>query len=165
MLVTFFLFSGCTNNKTDILVQTHSQIDEDNIREAVFRYQFEHNASGWMNCDTIIYFLSVGTQGYYPGRWNDRDPGNEFLNRFEKNNLLVKPFTECKFFKNKVIDKKTGAVGIIFRAGKIKWISNDKVEVEDGYRAGNISNSENTYYLSRENALWKVTKDLSRGIS
>ena len=45
----------------------------DDIREAVFRYQFEHNASGQQQ-SAHDYYLAIGDQ--------DADPSDEFMKRF-----------------------------------------------------------------------------------
>jgi hypothetical protein len=57
--------------------------EEDQIREVVFRYQFEFNASG----------LGEGATAYYLRLGQGRDPSPELLARFEGHAPPVKPLS------------------------------------------------------------------------
>ena len=54
--------------------------EQNEIREAVFRYQFEHNASGQQQT-AKVYFLSFG---------KDQEPSDEFIARFKDHKPPVK---------------------------------------------------------------------------
>jgi hypothetical protein len=85
--------------------------DEDDIRATVFRYQFEHNASGFQNAR--VYFLAVG---------KDQDPGDAFMAGFRDHKPPVKKVSQSKShtgFRDKY--KPTEESGPIFRVTKIKW--------------------------------------------
>jgi len=133
---------------------------EDDIREAVFRYQFTHNCWGRPE---KVYFLSV----------NDKDPSKAFMRRFRGHKPPVKPVSKCRIDKNlvpgrpktAVIDRETGDRGLIFKTEKIKWLNATKVAVEGGYYADGRGASGNTYTVEMKKGRWVVTKDDMKWIS
>jgi hypothetical protein len=128
--------------------------EQDDIREAVFRYQFEHNASGQKQ-NAKVYFLSLG---------KDKEPGDAFIARFKDHKPPVKKLSQAqKTFE--VIDKETGERGLIFRAVTIKVIDANKVQVDGGYYEGGLSSSGNVYTVERKEGKWIVTKDQMLWIS
>jgi hypothetical protein len=127
------------------------QRQEDDIREAVFRWQFDHNVSGQQK-KAKVYFLSVGD--------NYGDPSDEFIKRFADNKPPVRKRSECTADAGKgVLDKKTGGQGLIFNVTRIQWKSDTEVEVEGGYYEAGLSASGNTYTLKKDKGKWQVTKD------
>ena len=137
--------------------QTRSTLtpaDEDDIREAVFRYQFKHNASGQQQ-NAKAYFLSLG---------KDKDPSDLFMVRFKDHKPPVKKRSQATG-KFEVIDKKTGKSGIIFVVSTIKRARGDKVLVDGGYYEAGLSSSGNVYTVERKNNKWVVTKDQMLWIS
>jgi hypothetical protein len=58
-----------------------------------------------------------------------------------------------------ILDKQTGARGLVFRATITQWLSDNTVIVRGGYEEGELSASGNTYTLTKEDGTWKVTKD------
>ena len=124
---------------------------EDDIREAVFRYQLRE-------FNSIINFLSVGN--------NDDDPSEELMNRLRAHEPLVKKVSQCTADMNEgVKDKETGAQGIILRAGSIKWINKTTVEVKGGYYADGLAASGNTYRVVLKDGKWVVEEDRMDWIS
>ena len=113
------------------------------VCEAVFRYQFGHNASGAQQ-RAKAYFLSVG----------GTDPPAKFLRRFERHRPLVKPGSQFK----------VGA-GLQFRIGSFKWTGETTAEVEGGYYEGNLSSSGNTYRVQKTDSGWKVKGRIMSWIS
>jgi hypothetical protein len=134
--------------------ERESQIDD--IREAVFRWQFDHNASGQQK-KARIYFLEVGEK---PG-----DPTDQFMNRFADHKPPVRKVSACTLNTGEVRNKKTREKGLIFRVTKIEWKSDIEVEVTGGYHEALLSSSGNTYTVKKENGKWKVTKDKMDWIS
>ena len=133
--------------------------DEDNIREAVYRYQFQHNASG-LKQNAKAYFL-----GIEKGR-QIADPSDAFMKRFAGAKPPAKKWSQAEFRPDKgIVDKTTGERGLGFHTGAIKWISRAKVEVEGGYQEANLSASKNTYTLVKKGSRWVVTQDRLRAIS
>jgi hypothetical protein len=129
----------------------------DDIREAVFRWQFDHNASGQQK-KAQVYFLAIGEKG--------DDLTDEFMKRFADHKPPVRKVSACSSDAGKgVRDKKTGETGLIFRIRKIEWKSDTQVEVKGGYYEGGLSASGNTYTVKKENGKWKVTNDKMDWIS
>ena len=129
----------------------------DDIREAVFRWQFDHNASG-QQTNAQVYFLEVGQKG--------DDPSDEFMKRFAGHKPPVRKKSACNAAPGKgVFDKKTGQQGLIFRATSIDWKSDAEVDVQGGYYEAGLSSSGNTYTLKKKNGKWKVTNDQMQYIS
>lgn len=128
--------------------------EEDNIREAVFRYQFKHNASGQQQ-NAKAYFLSLG---------KDKDPGDQFMERFKNHKPPVKKASQG-ITNNGVRDKETGERGLIFGVTSIKQINEDEVEVNGGYYEAGLSASGNVYRVKREGDRWVVKEDRTLWIS
>lgn len=129
---------------------------EDDIREAVFRYQFNHNASG-LQQNAKIYFLSLSRK---------KDPEDRFLKRFKDLPKAVKKASEAEASALEgVKDRKTGESGLIFFVGRIKWVKDVQVEVGGGYYENGLSASSNTYYVVKKNNKWVVIKDKMHEIS
>ena len=82
-------------NSSNPLLNTHDRFGEmDDIREAVFRYQFKHIGSGWVK----VYFLSFG---------RDKSPSDKFMKRFKGHKPSVKKESQS-IFKDGLKDKETG---------------------------------------------------------
>ena len=131
---------------------------EDNIKEAVFRYQFVHNASG-LQQKAGVYFLSLWGVGE-----DGKDPSDDFMRRFAGHTPPVKKFSRASF-EDGLKDEETGARGLIFRVTVIKWITGSRVEVGGGYYEGQVSSSGNTYYVEKRDGKWVVVRDKMYWIS
>jgi hypothetical protein len=115
-----------------------SKADEEaDVMEAVFRYQFQHNASA-IQRNAPAYFLLV----------EGEDPSEAFLARFRDH---IPPVVKGSLFKE--------GEGLKLMVGKVRWTSPDTVEVGGGYYEGGLSSSGNIYYLKRDGGKWTVTKD------
>lgn len=119
---------------------------EEEIAEAVFRRQFEHNASG-LQKNAEKYCLSL------PG---DRAPSAELLKRFEGNRPPVVAADQC--------DRQSGK-NLFFRINKLDWRKDDEVWVRSGYYEGNLSSSIELYQVVRENGKWIVKGQRMEAIS
>src|SRR5689334_13010252 len=106
-----FVFLLCVCCATlDALSNDARMHDEDDIREAVFRYLFEHNASGQQK-KAGVYCLSLG---------EDADPSDEFMRRFAGHKPPVRKLSQCTVGPyHGVIDKRTQKVGLKFRVSNI----------------------------------------------
>jgi len=83
----------------------------DDIPEAVFRWQFDHNASGQQK-KTQAYFLSVGDE--------DAEPKDEFMKRFADQIPPVRKASACSADAGKCVrDKKTGEKGLFCGPGRL----------------------------------------------
>ncbi len=123
----------------------------DDIREAVFRWQFDHNASEQQK-HTQVYFLEVGDNG--------GDPSDEFMKRFADIKPPVRKVSaSTSDIKKGVTDKSTGEKGLIFRVTSILWKSDSEVQVGGGYHEAGLSASGNIYTVKKVKGKWKVTGD------
>ncbi len=130
--------------------------EEDDVREAVFRYQFERNSSGQQK-RAGVYCLSIG---------ENADPSDEFIKRFANHSPPVRKISACTVGPfDGVVDKLTHKLGLVFRVSSIKWISGYEVEATGGYYEAGLSASGNTFTVSKRLGKWKVTKDKMNWIS
>ena len=130
------LFLLCAFSSLGFAADNVRESQTDDIREAVFRWQFDHNASSQQK-KAQAYFLGVGDRD---------DPTDEFMKRFANHKPPVRKASACSADAGKgVRDKKTGEKGLIFRVRKIEWKSDTEVEVQGGYYEGGLSASSNTY--------------------
>ena len=163
-IIFLLLVLSCTIDKTGLSTENIHESAKANIYKAVFKYQFEHNASGQQQ-NTNIYFLSVNTVSDSVDRWIYGDPSDEILNYFIDNQPPVKPFSKSKRSISGVFDIDTNERGLLFYVGEIKWLSSNQVEFEGGYFESGISSSCNTYYLLYKNGNWMVINKIMRWIS
>jgi hypothetical protein len=145
--------SACSSplSKADRLSQ------EDDIREAIFRHQFTHNASGQQK-HARFYCLSVGE--------NDNDPTDELLKRFADHKPPVLKRSDCHVHPfTGVSNNRTGTRSLIFRVSGITWISDKKVKAEGGYYEDGLSSSGNIYTVTKQHRKWMVSDDQMKWIS
>lgn len=125
---------------------------EDDIREAVFRHQFEYNASGQQKT-AHAYCLAILVND------KDSDPSEQLIKRFAHHKPPVRKWSACRWTAIQVVENRTGRPALIFSVGKIEWISDAEVSVGGGYEEGNVSSSGNAYILKKQDGKWTVTKD------
>jgi hypothetical protein len=143
LLVALAIYGCSSDTKVD------SQLsEEDQIREAVFRYQFEFNASG----------LGKAANAYYLSVEGDNDPSPLLLDQFEGHLPRVKPVSasELEAGTAQVIDRESGLPGLIFWIEEIRWLSDHEVQVEGGYEEASESGSVNIYLLEKTGDRWEV---------
>lgn len=119
---------------------------QDEILEAVFRYQFQHNASA-LQSKADRYCLTLP---------QDKNPGEEFLRRFDGNQPPVVSADEC--------NRKKGS-DLFFRIQNLDWRSDQEVWVRGGYWEGNLSSSLELYQVVRKNGKWTVAGSRMEAIS
>lgn len=118
---------------------------EDNVREAVFRYQFK-------SFDLLVayHFISV----------NGKNPPAAMLQRFHGDQPQVLPVSESEKIKKpmKLIQNRSDyKQGALFNQGQIKWISDVKVDVDGGFECGDICDeATGVYHVSRQENKWVV---------
>ena len=151
VVIAFGCVSSSQNPKN---AKAPAPVIDPDMAEAVFRYQFEHNASG-QQTNAAAYFLELG----------DSDPNDAFISRFEGHHPPVKKRSQCSTERMRVTDKETDKWGLIFRVKKIVVTGPDTAEASGGYYEAGLSASGNTYYLKRENGKWFVEKDAMHWIS
>jgi hypothetical protein len=145
LLAALLLCSCSSDSKAD------SQLsEEDQIREAVFRYQFEFNASG----------LGKAANAYYLSIEDNVDPSPQLLSQFEGHLPRVKPVSasELEAGTAQVIDRESGLPGLIFWIEEIRWLSDYEVEVGGGYEEASESGSVNIYRLEKKGDRWEIVE-------
>jgi hypothetical protein len=134
-----------------------SASDQENIWEAVFRYQFDHNESG-VSKSISTFCLSL---------IKDMDPTDEFIQRFATHIPRVKKQSECEISNRGAsepdvvgyaIDKQSGHPALIFRIDKITWRGKNEVIVQGGYFSYSLSAETSRYYLQKKGKKWTVMK-------
>jgi len=126
---------------------------ENDLMEAVFRYQFAHNGSSKQN-RAYAYYLAICF---------NQDPGDEFIKRFKNSKppvMKISQSTTDTGLGQAVKDRKTGQEGLIFRITSIRFINDETAEVKGGYYEASLSASGNTYQLIRIGRYWIVIKDV-----
>ncbi|HEX8139676.1 MAG TPA: hypothetical protein VF544_19100 [Pyrinomonadaceae bacterium] len=122
----------------------------DDIREAVFRYQFEHNASAQQR-KAKVYFLSLG---------KGKAPSDLFMLRFKDHKPPVKAAPLLASMKiNGARGRGTVVNGLIFYVTEIEPVDEDEVEVTGGYYEADLSSSGNRYRVKRKGSRWVVIED------
>jgi hypothetical protein len=119
-------------------------IQEDDIRESVFRYRVEYPKRNGP------FFLSI----------DGKDPSDMFMRRFAALKTTVKKASECYFkkepFPGWLRDRFTHQEAIVFSVGPISWISLDRVEVLGGMYCGGLCADWGIYRLRKKNGRWVV---------
>jgi hypothetical protein len=119
--------------------------EEDEVLEAVFRYQFEHNESAQKQTAAVYYLSLLGRE--------KKDPDDAFMKRFIGHKPPVRKLSER--------DAPGADRGLTFDIETIKWasggVSSGKVEVLGGYYESPDSAAGGTYTVEKVNGQWKVT--------
>jgi hypothetical protein len=143
---------------TGLAVDIDHASQEDDIREAVFRHQFDHNASGLQKrAHAYCLLIRVGEK--------NSDPSDQFMKRFAGHKPPIRKASGCHWTSIQVIENRSGRSALIFFVSNVSWISDTEVTVEGGYEEGNVSSSGNTYTLRKQNGKWGVTNDQMNVIS
>jgi hypothetical protein len=121
-----------------------------NVLEAVFRHQFDHNASASRR-NVDYFFLGLG---------RNEDPPADLLARFTGETPQVLPMSMSEVSRSEgVKHRERGGRGLIFRIWSLRWVDDDTAIAEGGYFEGNLSASGNTYRVERRGGQWTVTAD------
>jgi hypothetical protein len=152
MKICAFLFLSFALTALGFAANKSRESQTEDIHEAVFRWQFDHNGSG-LQKKAKVYFIELGEES--------TDPTGEFLKRFAGNRPPVRKGSECTGTGTgeAVRDKKTGEEGLLFHVSKVAWKPDTKVEVKGGYFERGLSSSENTYTVEKEKGKWRVKND------
>lgn len=160
------LAAGCASGSRDGLSELAQPVSSSDVTahgpeyldllEAVFRHQFDHNASGsGRNVD--YFFLALDA---------DEDPPPELLERFAGETPEALPVSLAeRTFEEGVKHRERGGRGLIFRISSIDWVDEEEAVVEGGYYEAPLSSSGNTYQVERRDGRWVVISDRLNWIS
>jgi hypothetical protein len=136
-LFLLVVWGACAQSSISSNPTSGSSAAVEGIAEAVFRYQFDHNASA-IQKRAERYCLSL------PG---EAMPSANFLKRFEGHKPPVMAANQC--------ERQSGK-SLFFRVQKLDWRKDDEVWVRGGYWEGNLSSSIELYQVVRDNGKWRV---------
>jgi hypothetical protein len=124
---------------------------ENDVREAVFRYQFQYGAPKAPE-RPAAYFLFVGKPG--------ADPSDEFMRRFAGMTPPVKKGSKAKSDAPEgVLDSETGKPAVIFSVGAVDWIHDRLARTSGGYFVSSWNSSGSDYTLEMREGKWVVVID------
>ena len=141
-----FLASSCKDNPV-----TAALSPDDQIREAVFVHEFQHNGSGVTN--PAVVFLGLGP-------WDSlgvlADPSEALMQRFAGSNPPVKKFSQIQFKSSGYYDIETDQRGILFFVFPIQWNSGASVQVPAGYMYSGLNGENDLFFLHLANGSWTI---------
>jgi hypothetical protein len=147
VLVALLILAGCTRPPEGDPVVA--------VQEAVFRYQFDRNASVQQK-RADVYFLAFGDLYEEEAI----DPPNEFISRFATLKPRVAKYSEAgRSDTHWVTDKKTERGGVVFFVHSVRIIDRDTAEAKGGYLEHSRSASGNTYQLKLGWRGWRVVHE------
>lgn len=155
-----FVMAGCAS-VTDVPREIDTQIDD--IREVVFRYQFDHATSN--HKENAVYFLAVanseseGRGASFPLPLGDRrhDPSDQLMARFRDQRPPVRKNSELHSRATRLPPH-----GLRFRVTDLKWISETEVEGKGGHDDA-WSASWVTFTVEKESGKWTVVRATLKG--
>jgi hypothetical protein len=119
--------------------------DDDQIREAVVRYQVAKS-----DVKAEVYFLAI----------DGKDPSEALLKRVGDLNPPVKRKSLSKKTKDAfgtIVEAKTEKIGVLFEQGAIRRTGETKADVAGGYLCGGLCSASGTYHLELREGRWMVT--------
>ena len=128
-------------------------IQEDDIRESVFRYRMDQPQSN------EPFFLSI----------DRKDPSDTFMARFANADRKVKKASQSYFKEDphggRRRDRSTDEPGVSFSIGAISWLSLNRVEVRGGMSCGGVCGDWGIYRLTKKDGHWVVEGYDVQGVS
>lgn len=118
------------------------------VAEALFRHQFENNASGRQS--------SVGA--FCLAFAKETSPSPQFMSRFAAEEIAVKAVGKCKWIENHWTDGD-GGNSIVFYINDIVCEDKEICRATGGYSEASLSASGNNYELKLQDSRWTVVKD------
>jgi hypothetical protein len=122
---------------------------EDDIREAVFRYLFDHNGSGQQH-NAHAYCLAIVITG------EEIDPSAQLIKRFAHHKPPIRKASACHSTEIQVVENRWEKPALIFSVSEIEWISDTEVAITGGYEEANNSSSFCGYTVSKQKGQWTV---------
>jgi uncharacterized protein (TIGR02996 family) len=119
------------------------ELAEDDVREAVFRFQFRGRGPG----GTCFLQIEGG-----------RDPSRDLLERLTRKWPGLRPYSSALIFDlgEGVANPKTGVRGVVLRVDAIRWLTDERCEVDGGYYLGPLAADGNTYEVAAAGERWVV---------
>jgi hypothetical protein len=119
---------------------------EEAVCEAVFQYQLQQPLADAPH--PLRYY--VARQG--------RDPSGTVLGRLRRLTPGVQPFSQCRVSgRDGVVDRTTGARGVILQVARVTWPHATAVDVVGGYYLTHRQAASFRYHLEPHDGRWAVT--------
>jgi len=116
------------------------------ICDAVFRYQLQQALAD-----------APYPSRYYVAR-HGRDPDNACLDRLRALVLEVQPLSQCRATARAgVVDRTTGARGVIVQVARLTWVHAAAVDVVGGYYVSHRHAAGLLYRVEHDGQRWTVT--------
>jgi hypothetical protein len=121
-------------------------IPEEEICEAVFRYQLQQPLAD--QPQPPRYYLAL----------RGRDPGEALLRRLRDLTPWAQPLSQCRVTAREgVIDRATGAGGVIVQVTRLAWVHAMAVDVVGGYYISPRHAAGLRYRVESNRRRWTVT--------
>ena len=147
LAIASILLTACSENLPALpawRVPPDRSIQEDRIREAIFRYLIKQKGLKGQ------VFLSVERE----------DPSDEFMARFAGMEPRPKKASGAYFkrapFPGWLRDRATGEKGVMLNVGTIGWNSSTVVEVRGGSYCGGLCADAGVFRVAKKNHQWVV---------
>jgi hypothetical protein len=119
---------------------------EEAVCEAVFQYQLQQPLEDAPH--PLRYY--VARQG--------RDPREAVLGRLRRLTPGVQPFSQCRVSgRDGVVDRTTGARGVILQVARVTWPHATAADVVGGYYLTHRQAASFRYHLEPHDSRWAVT--------
>jgi hypothetical protein len=130
-------------------VQTPTPPDdrlEEAVGEAVFQYQLRQPLADAPHL--LRYYVA----------WYGRDPETAVLHRLQRLGPAVHPFSHCRVTaRDGVVDRTTGARGVILQVARCTWPHATAADVVGGYYLTHRQAASFRYHLEPHDGRWAVT--------
>jgi predicted small lipoprotein YifL len=136
ILALLFALTACASGGPPPSPEAQA-VAENDVAEAVFRYQFQHNAAT-IRDTAERYCLALS---------DERNPDPVFLHRFEAVRPQVVAAGQCA---------RKAAKDLFFRVQKLDWQGDDEVWVRGGYSEGVLGAISESYRVRRKDGRWTV---------
>ena len=146
------LYGGCNSLPVPSFIlraPADRLVQEDDIREAVFRYRISTK-----NSNSRVFLMIDG-----------KDPSDAFMTRFTGLNPPIKKVSGAQLKAVWLRDRLTGEQAVELSVGSISWISVDRVELPGSSYCGVRCADFGIYRVVRKNGRWAVEQYEVRAIS
>ena len=136
-------------------VACEPELRPEDLQEAALRWAFSNAET---NLDAPAIYCIAET----PAPLEDGgDPEPKFLERFSGHAIPVRPVSSCRFAVDEthnVIDRATGAFGLLFTFSPVRWDGPDRGIVPIGFQQGGLWGAGWECVVERNSIEWVVTR-------
>jgi hypothetical protein len=116
------------------------------VCEAVFHYQLQQPLA------------DAPQRPRYYVTWQGRDPDDALLCQLRARGSEVQPLSQCRVTaRDGVVDRKTGARGVILQVARLTWVHAAAADVVGGYYITHRQAASFRYRVAQDGQHWAVT--------